>query len=207
MTTSVAAPGMHMVLDDQQTEIDLGALQGLWTEQQYIRLSEQTNRLIEFTDGVLEVLSMPPSKHQLIIGFLYRMLYTLLEQRGGMGVVTFAALPLQLRPGRYREPDILLLLDRTDPRFQDSFWLGADLVMEVVSPDDPKRDTQTKRREYAAAGILEYWIVNPLDETITVLTLQGTAYVEHGIFRRGQRTTSALLADLAVSTADVFDAK
>jgi Uma2 family endonuclease len=72
-----------MVLDDQQTEIDLGALQGLWTEQQYIRLSEQTNRLIEFADGVLEVLSMPTSKHQLIIGFLYRMLYALLEQRGG----------------------------------------------------------------------------------------------------------------------------
>jgi Uma2 family endonuclease len=128
-----------------------------------------------------------------------------LEQRGG--IVTFAALPLQLRPGRYREPDILLLLDRTDPRFQDSFWLGADLVVEVVSPDDPKRNTETKRREYAEAGILEYWIVNPLDETITVLTLQGTVYVEHGIFRRGERTTSALLADLEVSTAEVFDAK
>jgi Uma2 family endonuclease len=194
-----------MVLDDQQTEIDLGALQGLWTEQQYIRLSEQTNRLIEFSDGVLEVLSMPTSKHQLIIGFFYRMLYPLLEQRGG--IVTFAALPLQLRPGKYREPDILLLLDRTDPRFQDSYWLGADLVMEVVSPDDPKRDTKVKRRDYAEAGIPEYWIVNPLDETITVLTLQGTAYVEHGNFRRGQQATSALLSDFAVQAADVFDAK
>lgn len=205
MTTSVAVPGMRMVLDDQQTEIDLGALQGLWTEQQYIRLSEQTNRLIEFTDGVLEVLSMPTSKHQLIIGFLYRVLYALLEQRGG--IVTFAALPLQLRPGKYREPDVLLLLDRTDPRYQDSSWLGADLVMEVVSPGDPKRDTQMKRRDYAEAGIPEYWIVNPLDETITVLTLQGTSYVEHGIFRRGQQASSVLLADLAVSADDVFDAK
>jgi Uma2 family endonuclease len=198
---------MHLVLDDQQTEIDLGALQGLWTEQQYIRLGEQTNRLIEFTDGVLEVLSMPTSKHQLIIGFLYRLLYALVEQRGGQGVVAFAALPLQLRPGKYREPDILLLLERTDPRFQDSFWLGADLVMEVVSPDDPKRDTQTKRGEYAEAGIREYWIVNPLEETITVLALQGTTYVEHGIFHRGQQVTSVLLADLKVPAADVFDAK
>jgi Uma2 family endonuclease len=64
--------------------------------------------------------------------------------------------------------------------------------------------TFTVRR---AAGILEYWIVNALDETITVLKLQGTAYVEHGIFRRSQQTTSSLLGDLAVSTADVFDAK
>lgn len=196
---------MHMVLEDQQTEIDLGTLQGLWTEKQYMRLSEQTNRLIEFTDGVLEVLSMPTSKHQLIIGFLYRVLYALIEQHGG--IVTFAALPLQLSPGKYREPDILLLLDRADPRFQDSFWLGADVVMEVVSPDDPKRDTQTKRREYAEASIPEYWIVNPLDETITVLTLQGTSYIEYGIFRRGQQATSMLLTDLAVSAADVFDAR
>lgn len=196
---------MHLVSDDQRTEIDLGALQGLWTEQQYIRLGEQTNRLIEFTDGVLEVLPMPTSKHQLIIGFLYRVLYALLEQRGG--IVSFAALPLQLRPGKYREPDVLLLLDRNDSRFQDSFWLGADLVMEVVSPDDPKRDTQTKRGEYAEAGIREYWIVNPLEETITVLTLQGTTYIEHGVFRRGQHVTSVLLADLNLRAGDVFDAK
>ncbi len=196
---------MHLVSDDQQIEIDLGALQGLWTEQQYIRLGEQTNRLIEFTDGVLEVLPMPSSKHQLIIGFLYRVLYTLLEQYGG--IVAFAALPLQLRPGKYREPDILLLLDRNDSRFQDSFWLGADLVIEVVSPDDPKRDTQTKRGEYAEAGIREYWIVNPLEETFTVLTLHGTTYVEHGVFRRGQQVTSALLADLDLRAGDVFDAK
>lgn len=205
MATSRVAPGMHLVSDDQRTEIDLGALQGLWTEQQYIRLGEQTNRLIEFTDGVLEVLPMPTSKHQLIIGFLYRVLYALLEQRGG--IVSFAALPLQLRPGKYREPDVLLLLDRNDSRFQDSFWLGADLVMEVVSPDDPKRDTQTKRGEYAEAGIREYWIVNPLEETITVLTLQGTTYIEHGVFRRGQHVTSVLLADLNLRAGDVFDAK
>lgn len=204
MTTTVAAPTMHMVLDDQQTEIDLGTLQGLWTDEQYIRLIEQTKRLIEFTDGVLEVLPMPTSKHQLIIGFLYRVLYALMEQRGG--IVTFAALPLQIRPGKYREPDILLLLDRTDPRFQDSFWLGADLVIEVVSPRDPKRDTRTKRRDYAEAGIPEYWIVNPLDETITVLTLHGPVYVEHGLFHRGEQATSVLLASLAVSATDVFDA-
>lgn len=205
MVTGRVAPGMHLVSDDQQTEIDLGALQGLWTEQQYIRLGEQTNRLIEFTDGVLEVLPMPTSRHQFIIGFLYRVLHTLLEQYGG--VVAFAALPLQLRPGKYREPDILLLLDRNDPRFQDSFWLGADLVMEVVSPDDPKLDTQTKRGEYAEAGIREYWIVNPLEETITVLTLQDTTYIEHGVFRRGQHVTSVLLADLDLRADDLFDAK
>ena len=78
--------------------------------------------------------------------------------------------------------------------------------MEVVGPDDPQRDTQVKRGDYAEARIPEYWIVNPLDETITVLTLAGTEYAEHGVFRRGERAESALLRGFATGVADVFDA-
>ncbi|HET9223503.1 MAG TPA: Uma2 family endonuclease, partial [Roseiflexaceae bacterium] len=109
-------------------------------------------------------------------------------------------------PGKYREPDILLLLDASDPRYQDAYWLGADLVVEVVSPDRPERDTEEKVLDYAEAGIPEYWIVNPLDETITVLTLDGDAYAEHGIFRRGESAASALLDGLSVRVDEVFDA-
>ncbi|HMA35503.1 MAG TPA: Uma2 family endonuclease [Chloroflexia bacterium] len=175
------------------------------TDAQYLRLSEQTNRLIEFTDGVLEVLPRPTSKHQRILLWFYRTLFALVEPAGG--IVLVAALPVQIRPGQYREPDVLLLLDRTDPRYQESFWLGADLVIEVVSPRDRKRDTRTKRGDYAVARIPEYWIVNPLDETITVLTLRGPAYGEHGVFRRGTTATSVLLPGWAVRVDDVFDAR
>ena len=66
----------------------------------------------------------------------------------------------------------------------------------VVSPDDPGRDTRDKRLDYAEAGIPEYWIVNPLDETATVLELRGTAYAAHGVFRRGQQADSVSLAQV-----------
>ena len=55
--------------------------------------------------------------------------------------------------------------------------------MEIVSPDNPARDIHVKRADYAEARIPEYWIVNPLSETITVLALEGTAYTEHGHVR------------------------
>jgi len=58
-------------------------------------------------------------------------------------------------------------------------------VMEIVSPDKPARDTQEKPRDYAEANIPEYWIINPLDATITVLVLQGAAYTTAGVFQRG----------------------
>jgi Uma2 family endonuclease len=114
---------------------------------------------------------------------------------------------LQIREGKFREPDLLLVLDAEDHRRQNAFWLGADLVIEIVSPDDPKRDIKTKRTDYAEARIPEYWIVNPEDETIAVLRLAGHRYVDHGIFHRGDAATSALLSDFTVSVSDVFDAR
>ena len=107
---------------------------------------------------------------------------------------------------KYREPDLLLLRDANDQRNQEAYWLGADLVAEIVSPDDPDRDTVTKRADYALAGILEYWIINPLDDTIMVLTLAGDAYTEHGTYRRGETASSALLPGFAVHVDTVLDA-
>ena len=185
-------------------ELDLEPLQGLWTEAQYLRLTNQTNHLIEFTDGVIEVLPMPTDKHQMILRFVLLAFMSFVEPLGGR--VLFAPLRVQVRAGKYREPDILLVLDAQDPRRQDEFWLGADLVVEIVSPDHPKRDTEEKPRDYAEAQIPEYWIVNPTDETITVLKLDGDAYREHGVFRRGEAAASALLEGFAVRVDEVFDA-
>src|SRR4051794_39396847 len=63
-------PSMQMLLAGDLTEIDLASLQGSWSEEQYLRLTQQTNRLLEFTDGVIEVLPMPTRKHQAISRFL-----------------------------------------------------------------------------------------------------------------------------------------
>jgi len=186
-------------------ELDLLPLQGLWTEEQYLKLTNQTNHLIEFSDGQIEVLAMPTRTHQLIVRCLFLALYTFLQPRGGL--VLFAPLRLQIRSGKQREPDILLVLDANDPRNQDAFWLGADVVIEVVSPDDPERDTKLKRADYAEAQIPEYWIVSPLDETVTVLTLSGDSYAEHGVFGRGERASSKLIDSFSVSVDEVFDAK
>jgi len=205
MATDLQAPMMQMLLAGEPTEIDLDALQGLWSEKQYLRLTQQTKRLIEFTDGVIEVLPMPTRKHQAISRFLFLLLLAYVQPRGG--TLFYAPLRVQIRPGKFREPDLLMLCDVHDPRNQDLYWLGADLVVEIVSPDDPARDTQVKRGDYAEAGISEYWIVDPMNSTVTVLRLNGTEYAEHGVFHRGERATSALLADFSVPVDDVLDAE
>lgn len=184
--------------------LDLLPMQGQWSEEAYLWLTDFTNRLIEFTDGYIEVLPMPTDKHQTILMFLYELFAGFLRPRGGKVLV--AALRLKIRPRKFREPDLLLVLDAKDPRRQNRFWLGADLALEVVSPDKPARDLIEKRGDYAEAGIPEYWIVNPETETITVLRLEGQAYVEHGAYGRGAAAESALLVGFSVGVDGLFDA-
>ena len=102
---------------------------------------------------------MPTDEHQRIVLFLYRMLYSFITTYTS-GIVLVAPLRVRLQSGKYREPDVIVLLYQTDQRRENQYWNGADLVMEIVSPDDPDRDLVTKREEYAQIGIPEYWIVN-----------------------------------------------
>ncbi len=179
--------------------------QGLWTEEQYLVLTDHRNRLIEFTDGFLEVLPMPTDKHQSILKFMFLAFFRFIELKGG--TVQFSPLRLQIRPGKYREPDLLVLRSSTDPRRNDRFWLGADLTLEVVSEDKPERDLVDKVVDYAEARVPEYWIVNPQTETITIFQLSGDAYQKVGDYGRGEKALSVLLTGFSVAVSEVLDAK
>jgi Uma2 family endonuclease len=178
--------------------------QGDWTEAKYLWLTDHTNRLVEFTDGYLEVLPMATKRHQAALKFLFLAFNAFVEPAGS---VFFAGLRLRIRKGKFRMPDLLLLTDANDARNQNRFWKGADLTLEVVSKDKPARDLIHKRHDYAEGRVPEYWIVDPQKETITVLTLARGAYVEHGVFRRGETATWLLLPGFGVSVDKVFDAK
>jgi Uma2 family endonuclease len=178
--------------------------QGKWSEEEYLVLTDHRNRLVEFTDGFLEVLPMPTDKHQAILGFMYLAFLNFIEPRGGK--VRFSPLRRRIRPDKFREPDLLLLLSAADPRRQNRFWEGADLALEVVSEDEPERDLIDKRNDYAEAHVPEYWIVNPQTETVTVLRLRGDAYEQVGLYRRGESAASPQLSPFMVPVSAVFDA-
>jgi Uma2 family endonuclease len=177
--------------------------QGTWSEEEYLGLSG--NRLVEFSDGVLEVLPLPTTSHQALLAYLYNLLF-LHASRGHLGRVLFAPLRVRLWSGKFREPDLTFMLKEHARRIGEEFWDRADLIMEVVSrdPEDRRRDLVAKRREYARARIPEYWIVDPLKETITVLRLSGKRYLVHGSFRKGSEATSVLLPGFTVSVSEAF---
>lgn len=181
-TASAAATTSQTALDALLR--DILPRQGHWSDEAYLWLTDHGRRRIEFTDGRVEELPLPTFTRRAVLAFLYRLFHGHLLARGG--VVVFSGLRMRIREGKFREPDLLLLLDRSDPRCQNRYWLGADLVAEVVSP--------------------EYWLVDPRDETITVLVLDGESYVACGVHTRGDKAASPLLDGFAADVAAVFDA-
>jgi len=122
--------------------------------------------------------------------------------------VLFAAPWVRLWRRKFREADVVFMQAENAHRHHDTFWAGADLVMEVVSPGQKarERDLKTKREEYARAGIPEYWVVDPQKQRILVLALSGDPYRVHGEFGPGMAPSSALLPDLRVPVSEVFAA-
>lgn len=177
--------------------------QGSWSEEEYMRLPG--NRLIEFSDGRIELLPMPSERHQDIAGFLYTLLLSFVTARH-LGKVLFAPFKIRLWSGKIREPDVMFMFAKNSHKRFPQYWEGADLVMEVISPDDPRRDTVEKKEEYAKAGIPEYWLVNPIDETITVFVLaQGSSlYQEAGVYSKGDVAVSRLLEGFTIDVKAVF---
>jgi len=189
----------------ERTLLDLLPAQGRWDDDAYLWLTERTARLLELADGRIEVLPMPTDEHQ---GILQTLFLALLEYaRAHDGKVHFAPLRLRIRAGKFREPDLLLLRDAADPRRGNRFWSGADLVLEVVSPDGMERDLTDKVFDYAEAGVPEYWIVEPAAGTITVLRLNGDRYATHGVFGRSATATAATLPGFAISVGTALDAR
>lgn len=176
---------------------------GEWDEANYHFISER-GRLVELSDGNMEVLPVPTEYHQLLSKRIFRPLDDFVEN-SGLGEVRFAPLPVRLWPGKIREPDIMFMskahLDRIG-----KYWGVPDLAVEIVSEGGETHDKRIKRTEYAQAGIGEYWIVDPVAQTIELLTLnhETGSYNPGTLLTTADTLESSMLPGFSLSLAQLF---
>jgi Uma2 family endonuclease len=115
-----------------------------------------------------------------------------------------------------RQPDLLVHSEDSEKAISEDgklLRLGHPaplLVVEVVSnsetdPQSRARDYQEKRLEYAARGIAEYWIIDPIVSAVLVLTLKGTQYQEQR-FQGKQPIVSTTFSNLNLTADQVLNA-
>lgn len=174
-----------------------------WTEEAYLAVSETSNHFIELSDGRLVILPMPTLTHQSIVLEFAGRARDWLKQNN-VGKVIVAPHPIRLWPGKYREPDIMVWLNEHRERMGEKESGPPDLAVEVHSPSNEPLDTDTKFREYALAGIAEYWMVNPRTRRLSVYTLEGRAYKLLAHFGPGERARSIILPGFEVAVDDLL---
>jgi Uma2 family endonuclease len=111
-----------------------------------------------------------------------------------------------LWPGKLREPDLVFMAADHENRISEQYWGVPDLVLEVVSPGTRRLDEVTKVKEYAEAGVREYWIVDAESETIALHVLAGRQFELRARAEKGETVRSEILVGFEVSVDDVINA-
>ena len=105
---------------------------------------------------------------------------------------------------RAPEPDIVIILDeRQEIVGRSRVEAPPDIAIEILSTDR-SRDLVRKRQIYAEAGVLEYWPIDPRNDTVTQLELHDGEYVQRAVLGADDTLTTPLLPGLCIPLADIF---
>ena len=158
----------------------------------------QDNTLIQLIDGEVVIGGTPNVKHQMIVREIMFLFMTIAEQK--QGEAFSSPTEVYLDESNIYEPDVMYLTPNPNCAVTDKHLRGApDLVVEVLSPSTAKHDRGAKFQAYQQHGVDEYWIVDPLHETIEVWQLADERFNLLDAFSSGDTFTSRPLGeDVAV---------
>jgi Uma2 family endonuclease len=101
------------------------------------------------------------------------------------------------------QPDLCVICDES--LLDDKGCNGApDLIIEILSPGNTKKEMGIKFDLYEENGVKEYWIVEPIDKTVFVYTLENNKYKGKKPFTEDDILTSDLFPNLAISLKEIF---
>ena len=102
------------------------------------------------------------------------------------------------------QPDICIVYD--PEKIDELGCLGApDLVVEILSPGNNKKELQNKYEVYEESGIKEYWVIHPNECTLIIYTLVDGKYYASKIFTHGDKVTSQAVKGFVLDLEEVFD--
>ena len=158
----------------------------------------------ELADGAVFEMAPPSYDHQNLIDFLVRMINNFLDTTNPLIGVAVSSIGVVLSESTAPTPDMVYVRSEMAHLIQGSFVEGLpDLVVEVMSQDH-RRDLVMKRGWYAEAGIPEYWIIDPVNDTITILELSDGEYVERAVLGRDDTLTTPMISGFALALERLF---
>ncbi|SHM37056.1 Putative restriction endonuclease [Cyclobacterium lianum] len=101
------------------------------------------------------------------------------------------------------QPDLCVVCD--PDKLDDLGCLGApDLIVEILSPGNNKKELQLKYDVYEASGVKEYWVIHPDERTLLIYTLEDRKYHPSRLFTLGDQVESQVLSGFVLDLDEVF---
>jgi Uma2 family endonuclease len=101
------------------------------------------------------------------------------------------------------QPDICVICDPN--KLDEAGCLGApDLIVEILSPGNSKKELQNKYEVYEESGVLEYWVISPEAETLLVYTLINGKYQASKLYTSGDQISTPILPGLSIDLEELF---
>ena len=180
------------------------------TTQPLVRLTYEDYRATpedercELLNGELMMVAAPNLKHQSVQGNLHFHL-RLFITRHPLGKLFFAPCDVVLSDTDVVQPDLLFVSREREHLLSggENVQGAPDLVIEVLSTADRDRDRGYKRELYGKHGVREYWLVDPMAETVTIHRQRNGVALAH-TFNRKQTLRSTLLPGLDLHMEDIF---
>ncbi|MCM1153774.1 MAG: Uma2 family endonuclease [Roseburia sp.] len=153
----------------------------------------------ELIDGQMYLMASPGYRHQQILGKLYRIIADHIDKKGGPCEINLAPLAVYINNDEhnYVEPDLFVVCDR-DKMDRKGCHGAPDWIIEIVSPGNDKMDRKIKLFKYRAAGVREYWIVDPELETVSVHNFEKGMEKEYSF---QEKVPAGIYEDFAVKLA------
>ena len=159
----------------------------------------------ELYDGEVILVATPFPRHQRVAMHLGEVLTDYERQTGGLVFVS----PIDIVFSEYDvvEPDLTFF--RSERRHMVDMMAATraapDLVVEVLSRSTEARDRGRKMDLLARHGVPEYWIVDPVKNTLEIYALRGAAYERIGVYDERQDVVSPTLPGLSFSADRIFE--
>ena len=175
------------------------------TFEEYLTYEDASDRRYEFNDG--ELVEMTPATvfHNDLMMFFTFFLQSEINHSNHPYCVRVNSTQI-FNGKRTRRPDVLVMTTAQSKSLgnqPDILHEPCLLVIEIVSPTCRSVDTVEKRKEYAQFGIPEYWIVDFLVGTFSVLTLVNGSYIEK-MYREDDRIASDIFPSISLSMNQVM---
>ena len=193
-------------MSDIITNIEqLDPINGVYTYADYVLWNIKER--LEIIKGKIFRLDTPDVSHQRISGNLIGEFYNYFK---GKSCKLFAA-PFDVVFKNEKgiedsvvQPDICVVCDSKKLE-NDKRCLGApDLIIEILSPGNTKKEMRYKYELYEEAGVYEYWVVRPIDKEITQFVLENGKYRALPPIIEGDIVSSVKFPELTVATEDIF---